>query len=122
MQPRRLKCARANGERNALHLQNKTACKERGGTRGGLRETEGDEFNPKRQITRSTLRCLSLELALQSATHAERVCHPLSLRRTRTRTALECKKKKKTQTTAAAAIIKAHNRREVRAAAFVSVK
>lgn len=37
---------------------------------------QGDEFNPKRQITRSTLHCLSLELTLQSATHGEASLSP----------------------------------------------
>lgn len=58
------------GERNALHLQNKTACRDGGGKRGLQETRRGDEFNPKRQITRSTLHCLSLEL--QSATHGGR--------------------------------------------------
>lgn len=45
----------------------------------------GDEFNPERQITRSSLRCPSLELTLRRAGHEERVCHPASLRHTCTR-------------------------------------
>lgn len=109
-QPHQLKQMHANTERNALHLQNKTACRGRRGRRG-LRETGGDEFNPKRQITRSTLHCLSLELAPQSATHGERVCHPPSLRRARAHTGMQ-------KRITAARYYKAHNHCEVRAAAL----
>lgn len=48
----------------------------------------GDELNPKRQITRYSLRCPSLEPPPPPprATHQERVCHAASLRHPRTRT------------------------------------
>ena len=52
--------------------------REKGGGRDGRPAGDrGDEFNPKRQITRSTLHCLSLELTLQSPTHtgSESVTH-----------------------------------------------
>lgn len=68
-------------EDNGRHLQTGSAQRWRRGWLG----VGGDEFNPKRQITRSSLRCPSLELTLRRAAHEERVCHPASLRRTCTR-------------------------------------
>lgn len=103
---RQLKCAHANTARNVLHLQNKTACRERRGRRG-QQESRGMS-----SILRDKSPALPSTACPWSSRcnwpHRHQLCHQLSLRRTNWNA----------KTYHCSRYYKVHNHREVRRASL----